>query len=412
MQASEMDDVCRDQVKAQFENALNGDITTMMELVSMPEPVIPDPSHKTLSIDEETQGIEKAAQALLAPAVVGETQPVTQPLTLRQPPLIASDDSDDGQPFVLSGRQRRLRAAATEAMKPKQPAIQKPQAASEPRRPIEQKPALERPKQRMSDGALPPSKRPRMSETPAPPKRPAPKVAPRPKAAPKAAPKRAPVARAKAAPARSRRRPSPEESDEDSDEGDSDDDEDVSSDDESGDRRPRQTRQSRLADDDESGSSDVEDWEKVVSSNNKRDVKSRLIAKVLSRWWYVMEDWPPADYDYQAELEKRKLKQVAFDQWEEADDVDSEGFTKVYQITHFPGIFRDPQGKMIDLRPLEGKPCFSNFKKLSEIELTNMLKEALKKQMELLNQSPYAVTDDVAVQRVKNELNRELRRLQ
>lgn len=50
-----------------------------------------------------------------------------------------------------------------------------------------------------------------------------------------------------------------------------------------------------------------------------------------------MPEWPAKDFDYKAELAKRKLRQVSFDVWEDEDDIDDEGVTKVYEITHFSG---------------------------------------------------------------------------
>lgn len=178
--------------------------------------------------------------------------------------------------------------------------------------------------------------------------------------------------------------------------------------------RRGQKRSRRAAEvDEEDSTSDYEEQQQVISTaSHRRDHKSKLIASVLSRWWYVMDDWPPPNFDYATELKKRKYKQVSFDQWEEADDIDAEGFTKVYEITHFPGMYRDPRGAVIDMRPLEGKPCYSNLNKLSEGELTSMLVTALRKQIEAIENSPYRVTDELTVKRLKDELMRELKRLE
>ncbi len=50
-----------------------------------------------------------------------------------------------------------------------------------------------------------------------------------------------------------------------------------------------------------------------------------------------MPDWPPADFDWDAELKKRRLRRVALDDWEDAEDVSSDGLTKVYEISHYKG---------------------------------------------------------------------------
>jgi hypothetical protein len=50
-----------------------------------------------------------------------------------------------------------------------------------------------------------------------------------------------------------------------------------------------------------------------------------------------LDPWPPENYDYEAELARRKYKVVSLHQWEAADDIDSQGFTKVYPLPHFLG---------------------------------------------------------------------------
>lgn len=61
------------------------------------------------------------------------------------------------------------------------------------------------------------------------------------------------------------------------------------------------------------------------------------------RWWYAWPQWPPEDFDYSKELEKRKLKWVSLEEYEDLDDVDKNGYTKVYQISAFPGEPSMPQ---------------------------------------------------------------------
>ncbi|EZG78222.1 putative unchacterized apicomplexan-specific serine rich low complexity protein [Gregarina niphandrodes] len=150
-----------------------------------------------------------------------------------------------------------------------------------------------------------------------------------------------------------------------------------------------------------------EDEASLVVEEN-RNSKQELIAKVLSRWWYVLDDWPPKDFDYEKELAERKLKRVGFEQWEAEDDVDEQGRTKVYEITHYPGMFRDAKGNAIDLRPMEGRPCYANLAKRSEAELRQMLKTALAKQIDELENghSPYNDTDHKYIQRLIKELKK------
>ncbi|XP_053993789.1 uncharacterized protein LOC128884412 isoform X2 [Hylaeus volcanicus] len=160
-----------------------------------------------------------------------------------------------------------------------------------------------------------------------------------------------------------------------------------------------------------SDSSDDEDnlYKCVVSTReSQRDTKQQLIAKLLCRWWYVMDPWPPENYDYDAELARRKYKVVPLHQWEAADDVDSQGFTKVYPLPYFL-VYRDPNGRPVDVRPLKGKPCYSSMKTLSQLELTQLLYDAIKNQLSKLEMSPYANTEGDTIERLKNELQDELK---
>ncbi|PHJ16571.1 unchacterized apicomplexan-specific serine rich low complexity protein [Cystoisospora suis] len=120
-----------------------------------------------------------------------------------------------------------------------------------------------------------------------------------------------------------------------------------------------------------------------------RNTRAKLVAQLLCRWWYVMPEWPPPDFNYEAELRKRRLKLVTLEEYEDLDDVDEQGFTKVYQISAFPGVFRDPNGNAIDLRPAEGRPCYSNLTKKTEYELLQLVEVAIKNQMEKLKESVY-----------------------
>ncbi|CDJ59855.1 hypothetical protein, conserved [Eimeria maxima] len=180
----------------------------------------------------------------------------------------------------------------------------------------------------------------------------------------------------------------------------------------------------------EAADSDDEGDEQEISMGTfdpkKRSLKDRLVAQFLRRqddiaaafhhrlppccilylpfpppfvagwWWYAWPQWPPADFDYSRELEKRKLKWVALEEYEDLDDVDKDGYTKVYQISAFPGVFRDPNGNAIDLRPEEGRPSYRNARQLSELELLQLIAKAIRGQMEALKKSPF---DETALQR-------------
>jgi hypothetical protein len=164
----------------------------------------------------------------------------------------------------------------------------------------------------------------------------------------------------------------------------------------------------------ESSISSDEEEDEVESSQNdpkllkqvqNRTPKEQLVADILCRWWYVLPDWPPADFDYALKMKDERLRVVALDKWEDSPDVDSHGFMKCYALTQYKGMFRDAMGNIRDLRPLEGKPCFSQLILKSEKELQQMLSTALTKQIEVLSASSEKNTGPLLVdlkERLKN----------
>ncbi|EDO05835.1 uncharacterized protein BBOV_IV002380 [Babesia bovis T2Bo] len=128
-----------------------------------------------------------------------------------------------------------------------------------------------------------------------------------------------------------------------------------------------------------------------------------LVGKLLSRWWYVLPDWPPANYNYREQLEKHMLKCYPVPEFEDHENVDSNGYTKCYQLSAFPGVFRDFKGIAHDLRPIEGKPCYNNLIQKPREELIRLIKAAIKKQIELLSKSPY--DESAYIERLQEELS-------
>ena len=126
---------------------------------------------------------------------------------------------------------------------------------------------------------------------------------------------------------------------------------------------------------------------KVLKQVQNRTLKEQLIADILCRWWYVLPEWPPANFDFGAALEKAGLRLVTLERWEDEPDEDKAGRVKCYALTQFKGLYRDAKGLMQDLRPKEGKPCFSNLVSKGEKELQSLLCEALKRQIEVLSAS-------------------------
>eukprot|EP00375_Theileria_parva_P000765 XP_763435.1 hypothetical protein [Theileria parva strain Muguga] len=146
---------------------------------------------------------------------------------------------------------------------------------------------------------------------------------------------------------------------------------------------------------------DEEETIEVGHYSTNRKTKDWLIARLLCRWWYVFPDWPPPDFDYNSELEKRKFRLYSVEDFENVENVDSNGYSKVYQVTAFPGVFRDYNGVAHDLRPLEGKPCYNNYCKFSEAKLYELIEKGIKKQLEILSRSKY---DEKSTIRFLNEV--------
>jgi hypothetical protein len=46
-----------------------------------------------------------------------------------------------------------------------------------------------------------------------------------------------------------------------------------------------------------------------------KNAKSDVVYNILKRWWYCLPDWPPKDFDFNAELTKNKLKLVEISKW-------------------------------------------------------------------------------------------------
>jgi hypothetical protein len=126
-----------------------------------------------------------------------------------------------------------------------------------------------------------------------------------------------------------------------------------------------------------------------------RTPKEQLVADILCRWWYCMPAWPPKDYDFEAELNKRGYRKVALDDWEDAHDVDDKKRVKCYGLSQFPGVFRDCHGNLVDCRPNEGKPSFNNLISKTEKELHAMLNKALENQLSQLGDSDPELTKEL-----------------
>jgi len=108
--------------------------------------------------------------------------------------------------------------------------------------------------------------------------------------------------------------------------------------------------------------------------------KRKLIAEILSRWWYVFPAWPPENFDYGPHLAARGLREVSPKNWETEEDVARDGTKRVRQRAHFPGTFIDSDQKAYDLRPARSAPAYQNLVRKSEGELFEYLNRACSNQ--------------------------------
>jgi len=143
-----------------------------------------------------------------------------------------------------------------------------------------------------------------------------------------------------------------------------------------------------------------------IRKPEERTWKQRIVAKILIRWWYVMEDWPPVDYDYTPLLTNAGLREVPIARWNEEDEEDFAGRKKCYQLSQFPGVFRNSNEDFLDFRPHETCPCYNTLIQKSEDELQKMLVTALKNQIGDLENSKFGES------RLKSQLEHELREAQ
>mmetsp|Transcript_13288 Transcript_13288/g.24926 ORF Transcript_13288/g.24926 Transcript_13288/m.24926 type:complete len:360 (+) Transcript_13288:1210-2289(+) len=116
--------------------------------------------------------------------------------------------------------------------------------------------------------------------------------------------------------------------------------------------------------------------------------KAELVTKLLCRWWYALEDWPPARYDYSEKLRSQKLRLVSEESWNNEPVFNSAGLEKVKQVPNYPGLFQSSRGVIHDMRPQETCPCFDNLFKKPKRTLRELLVLALEKQVEELEAQP------------------------
>jgi hypothetical protein len=105
-------------------------------------------------------------------------------------------------------------------------------------------------------------------------------------------------------------------------------------------------------------------------------VKDDLINRILRRWWYALDEWPPEGFNYSEVLKKQKFRLVHQDSWSSEPNV-NHGFTKVMQLPGYPGVYVLPNGYLKDLRPEDSCPSYHNLYKKPVKELKEILLTAI-----------------------------------
>lgn len=146
----------------------------------------------------------------------------------------------------------------------------------------------------------------------------------------------------------------------------------------------------------------------VLAPRKKEDRKPKqaLVAKLLCRWWYVLPDWPPKDFDYDAALATRGYRRVSVEAFEHEPELDEQGQKKAFAISGgYLGLFRDDQGNLVDVRPIEGRPSYDQLMLRSELELHKLVVAAYMRQLEDAESRPCTGAENLEH---RKELRKEL----
>lgn len=115
--------------------------------------------------------------------------------------------------------------------------------------------------------------------------------------------------------------------------------------------------------------------------------RENLVSEVGARWWYVLPEWPPKDYDYSKKLAENGLREVLAEKFSFEPETDSSGRRKVWMVEAYPGVFQDSKGQLYDMRPQETCPSINNLMKKSVQELKELAIAAIQKQLEQWDKS-------------------------
>jgi len=143
-----------------------------------------------------------------------------------------------------------------------------------------------------------------------------------------------------------------------------------------------------------------------IRKPEERSWKQKMVTKILIRWWYCMEPWPPVDMNYEELLRNAGYREVPIATWPEEEEIEifkgDIKLRKAYQMIQFPGVFRDSEGRYMDFRSHDSAPSYNNLITKSDDELQRMLICALQNQLKDLDNSVY--NED----KLREDLEREL----
>lgn len=129
-------------------------------------------------------------------------------------------------------------------------------------------------------------------------------------------------------------------------------------------------------------------WMNRTFTNEVPKTKYSLVYEILKRWWYVLPEWPPKNYNYTPVLKQAGLREVPHEAFKFEPEHDSLNLRKVYQMPGYAGVFVDSQNTKYDCRDRKNCPSFTNLKQKGTDELANLLERALDAQIKSLASVP------------------------
>ena len=135
-------------------------------------------------------------------------------------------------------------------------------------------------------------------------------------------------------------------------------------------------------------SKDPKKYVQFSEFTEKERKKAEMTTKILQRWWYALEDWPPEEYQYANQLVENKLRLVSKENWSVEPVLSENGLEKVLPVPGYAGLFVTHIGNVKDLRPTQSCPSFDNIFNKPMQEIREILVKALSNQIEQLKIQP------------------------